>query len=111
MTRKGEILEFSPQDGLTPWQTRKLNENFKSIAGLLDQAGIVSANQEQQIVASKNYDKLINKPTITEPVYLANPPETNTVVIQGDNSFDDLGMKHLSNVELQDIINLVESTM
>lgn len=63
-----------------------------------------------EVAFSGDYDDLINKPTITEPVYGSNPPVSSTVVIAGDNSFDDLGMKHLANTEIQDIINLVDST-
>jgi len=63
------------------------------------------------VALSNDYSDLDNKPTITEPVYLSDPPATSTVVISGDNSFDDLGMKRLTNLEIQDIINLVDSTM
>lgn len=51
-----------------------------------------------------NYNNLTNKPTITEPIYGTNPAQYSTVVIQGDQTFDDLGMHPLTNTEINDLI-------
>lgn len=41
MARTGEIAEFNPSDGLTPWQVRKLNNNFLALSRRLPSTGSV----------------------------------------------------------------------
>lgn len=46
--------------------------------------------------ATKDYEQLINKPSI------------NGVTLQGDKSFEDLGVTPLTNMEILEIINKAE---
>lgn len=41
MARTGEIAEFNSSDGLTPWQVRKLNNNFLALSRRLPASGSI----------------------------------------------------------------------
>lgn len=49
MSRIGEIAEFNSSDGLTPWQVRKLNANFRSIERRLPDASIVEVDRVETL--------------------------------------------------------------
>ena len=55
-----------------------------------------------------NYNELSNKPTITEPIY--GTSEYSTVVLQGDKTFDELGMHPFSNAEINELIAIADAS-
>lgn len=58
----------------------------------------------QQIV---DYDDLIDKPTITEYIDI-NRQTMQSVVIQGDHNFDELGMKRITNSEIESLLSAAD---
>lgn len=53
-----------------------------------------------------DYNDLINKPKIREKIYGSDPVEYTTVEVSGTKSFDDLGMKSLTNSEINDLVDI-----
>ena len=49
MARIGEIAEFNPSDGFTPWQTRKLNTNFGNIAKKISNGSLVEVHSVETL--------------------------------------------------------------
>ena len=61
-----------------------------TVAGGIDIGGLV---EKPQSVYEKDYERLINKPKINE------------IELIGDKSFNDLGLKPLTNIEIAKMIN------
>lgn len=54
-----------------------------------------------------NYNELTNKPTITEPVY--GTDRYSTVTIQGNKTFDELGMHPFSELEIESLLTAADA--
>lgn len=56
---------------------------------------------------TSNYNELTNKPSITEPVY--GTSEYSTVTIQGNKTFDELGMHPFSESEIESLLTAADA--
>ena len=56
---------------------------------------------------TSNYNELTNKPTITEPIY--GTSEYSTVTIQGNKTFDELGMHPFSETEIESLLTAADA--
>lgn len=67
MSRIGEIAEFNSSDGLTPWQVRKLNANFRAIERRLPDASIVEVDRVETLQPGQQaYVEDVGSPPITK---------------------------------------------
>jgi hypothetical protein len=91
MGRSLDIVDFSPSDGLTPIQTMKLNRNFKRLSQfvMVDQPNrIIEMIPGPDEMGTDDYNQLRNKPQI------------EAVTLQGDKSFEQLGLSPIGNAEI-----------
>ena len=82
----------------------KWNGDIKAYGNVIDGYGNVLANASGG--GTSNYNDLLNKPKIREKIYGSDPVAYSTVEISGTKSFDDLGMKNLTNSEINELIDI-----